>query len=477
LDQGRHTTVNYLPDPTSQGETVRHWRGPDIKLDTPDASGNYQFPLIGTINFLQFTDTLVDDFRNVATHATSTITTRVYVQVHNRGVVAADGVRVMLLLANASAGLPSLPAGYETNVQSGTAITSTHWQTVGIKTLNDVRVGMPKIAAFNLTSDMLPPPSSLAGNNHHCVLALVHHPDDPYTSTQTHTDTNSKQERKAAHKNLTVVQFTGTLPVPRIMMFRMSNASLEEELLTNLFIRLADYPGRVRLYIPPMQYDGDLAEVAEGCSVEEDFEDYERWVDEHREMIERSEPPWNRQWVEQRFEDIQLPLEFGRMLRVRESKGFALQRIKMEPDSYHTLFVMLDRPDAEIGSAFDIEIQQYDAKTEELIGGLDARVELVPEAKVEKEEYSLKLWTHDWRYGYVVVRADLTGPEGEQIGPDEDAEVHLEIRAEGRLPEKLGPMRWHRSWRSFYTYFRGLPEGKIVGTGLVREIPVASQRL
>ena len=63
------------------------------------------------IDFMDFVGTLTDDSGTVATHATSTIITRVYVQVHNRGVVRADGVRVTCLLANASAGLPSLPAG------------------------------------------------------------------------------------------------------------------------------------------------------------------------------------------------------------------------------------------------------------------------------------------------------------------------------------------------------------------------------
>ena len=110
LDQGRFAAANGLPDPTAQGQMVYFWRGPDIKLDTPNAMGQYQFPLTGTIDFLQFVDTLTDDFQNVATHATANIITRVYVQVHNRGVTPANNVRVMLLLANASAGLPPLPA-------------------------------------------------------------------------------------------------------------------------------------------------------------------------------------------------------------------------------------------------------------------------------------------------------------------------------------------------------------------------------
>ncbi len=471
LDQGRFATTNWLPDPTNQGELVRHWRGPDIKLDTPDAMGHYQFPLTGTINFLQFVDTLVDDFQNVATHATATITTRVYVQVHNRGVVPANGVQVMLLLANASTSLPSLPPGYEADVQAGNPINTANWQTIGFDTLDDVRVGAPKIASFNLTSDKLPPPASLAGNNHHCVLALVHHPDDPYTSTQTHTDTNSLQERKAAHKNLTVVQFTGTLPTPAMMMFRIYNSFLEEVLLTDLFIRLNNYPGRVRLYIPPMEFDGPIEELAEGCSVEEDFEDYELWLEQHLDMIERSEPPYNELWVEQRLREVRLPLEFRCMLHVREPKGVALHRIQMEPDSYHTIFVLFDRPDAQIGEAFDIEMHQYDVRKERLIGGLDARVEVVPEPRIEKAK--LKLWTHDWLYGYVVIRAELYGPDGESLTPEHGAGVELAVQVEQGMTEKLGEMRWHRSWRSFYAYFRGLPPGRIVGTGLLHGKPVA----
>ena len=99
LDQGRTTSIDNLPDPTNPGTLVKHWRGPDIKLDTPDINGVYQFPLTGaTINFLDFVDTLTDDFQNVATHATENIVTRVYVQVHNRGVIPANNVKVMILL-------------------------------------------------------------------------------------------------------------------------------------------------------------------------------------------------------------------------------------------------------------------------------------------------------------------------------------------------------------------------------------------
>jgi hypothetical protein len=204
LDLGRFPSVDGLPDPLRPGQTVAHDRGPDIKLDTPDANGRHQFPPTSHIDFLQFVDVLVDDAQRVAAPA-AVITTRVYVQVHNRGVTPASGVRVMLLVAEASTGPPPLPPGYSSNLQSGTPITTPSWRTVGSVTLDDLRVGFPKIAAFDLTSDLLSPSANLAGSDQHCVLALVHHPLDPFTATETAIDPLSTNERKAAHKRLTVV--------------------------------------------------------------------------------------------------------------------------------------------------------------------------------------------------------------------------------------------------------------------------------
>jgi hypothetical protein len=385
LDQGRFAAVNNLPDPTNLGQVVKFWRGPDIKLDTPDATGQYQFPTSGNIDFLQFVDTLTDDFQNVATHATANIITRVYVQVHNRGVLAADNVRVTLLLANASAGLPALPAGFDVNVRNGIPINTAGWHTVGSTTLNDVHVGFPKIAAFNLLSSMLPPPANLAGNQHHCVLALVHHADDQFVNTQTNVDLLSGGDRKAAHKNLTVVQFTGTLPppMPIVVPFRIHNANLEERLLTDLIIDLAGYPGRVRLLLPPLNTDGDLNELIDGMSVSQDREDFVRWTKEHVKMIKRnqaSKRPYNRSWSKQRIADIQQALEANLALEVKDNQRVAVHRIVMEPGSHYALFLMVDRPpQEETGQFYEIEIRQTDAHREHVLGGLSARVELVPE--------------------------------------------------------------------------------------------------
>jgi hypothetical protein len=386
LDQGRSATINGLPDPTQQGQTVVHYRGPDIKLDTPDVSGQYQFPLTGTIDFLAFDDTLTDDFQNVATHATATITTRVYVQVHNRGITPANNVQVMLLLANASAGLPSLPPGYAVNVQSGTPITTPAWRTVGFATVNDVRPGAPKIAAFNLTSNLLPPPANLAGNHHHCVLALIHHPDDQFAATQTVTDWLSIGERKSAHKNLTVVQFTGTTPQPPplVLPLWINNARLEEQFLTKLSILLRSYPGRVRVYLPRLRTDGDMEQLLEGGRLTEDDGAFGDWARNHIQMIEHnlsSDRPFDPEWSKQRIVDIRLAMESGLVIEAEDRRGMGLDRIILEPDQHHTIFLVFDRPARRrAGQYFDIDVQQLDStEGNELVGGITARVELVPD--------------------------------------------------------------------------------------------------
>lgn len=392
LDQGRFTTVNGLPDPTDQGEFVRHWAGPDIKLDTPDASGNYQFPITPgtTIDFEQFVNDLTDDFRNVATHATATITTRVYVQVHNRGVTPADNVRVMLLLANASAGLPNLPSGFATNVQTGTPISTATWRTVGFATLNDVRVGFPEIAAFDLPSSLLPPPASLAGNDHHCVLALVHHASDQFTASQVVTDTLSQTERKAAHKNLKVVQFTGTLPPagePPVVMPVQINGLGRRLASTTLLIAFKGYRGRVRLWLPKLPTQGSLLRNIDGAKRAEPG-NARAWAKQHIEDILRNQAgdqPYDREWSKQRIDDVQAVLDSGLMLVGDGRTGrITIKNLALKPGTRGTIFLLFDRPrDTRPGTWFPVEVIQLDTRTNRVLGGLSARVEVVPKARAQ----------------------------------------------------------------------------------------------
>jgi hypothetical protein len=367
---------------------VYHWRGPDIKLDTPDITGQYQFPPSETMEFCQFVDRLKDFPYSIAhspVQVTPNVITRIYVQVHNRGVMPANEVRVMLLVANASAALPPLPAGYDINVRMGIPIQTEHWRTVGIVTLDDVRVGMPKIAAFSLTSNLLPPPANLAENNHPCVLALLHHPDDPYTSTLINADANSVAERKAAHKNLMLLQFGSpppagqTLP-PMVIPFRVHNGDLERELLTGVRLQFLDpYPGLVRLYAPPLQTALPLEQSISGLDLGNDFEPFRRWAEEHIRMVranQASDTPYDPEWSQQRVQAIEHILEPGAGLMFQgqgEMSSAEIRGLKLEPNSYHTLFLVIDPPP--FPPFHLLEMLQTGERPEEILGGLSVRLE------------------------------------------------------------------------------------------------------
>jgi hypothetical protein len=290
----------------------------------------------------------------------------------------------MCLLANASAGLPGLPAGFASNVQTGTPINTLDWKTVGFVTLNDVRVGFPKIAAFELSSTMLPPPTSLAGNDHHCVLALVHHASDQFTATQTVTDLLSLGERKSAHKNLKVVEFTGTLPpsAPIVMAVRIHNPSSRRALLTSLVLGLNGYKGTVRVFLPEIRTSGELRTNLKGARIGQDFDAFTAWSADHIKMIEKngqSEHPYNRDWSKQRIEDIHKTIAARLMITVTTPKQAQITNIRLAPGERHTLFLLFNRPeDARAGQSFPIDILQLDAALQQIIGGLSARIDVMP---------------------------------------------------------------------------------------------------
>ena len=404
LDVGRFDTdvLDQRPDPAKQGRRVYHWAGPDIKLDTPDATGRYQLPITppAIVDFLQFTDRLSDDGRKVATFATQTTITRVYIQIHNRGLDVADDVQVMLLVANAPVALPALPGGFATHLHSGTPINTPDWQTVGFATLNGVRPGYPTIAAFDLKPDNLPAPDQPPGNNHHCLLALVHHPDDPFIATQTSGDRLTVTERKAAHKHLRTLQFVEVLeePPPVVLRARLNNPDASRRLLTDLVVDLETvdqgtkfpYPGRVRVALPTLQLDGTLQQRIEGLRQVQDNGDLKQWANQQRELLvddRHSMHPYNKVFVQQQIRELDQIVAPGMVMlqavdQPERPMQVALRRIVIGPGASHTVFLLFDRPrldEFQPGQAFDVDVMQYDADQgprAKPLGGLSSRIEL-----------------------------------------------------------------------------------------------------
>ncbi|MEJ7667160.1 MAG: hypothetical protein WKH97_00145 [Casimicrobiaceae bacterium] len=104
LDTGRGVNTDGRNDPSIfPTAPVMHYLGPNIKVDVPTSAG-YQTPTTA-IDFLTFNEAISDGSNGVATNMPPpTVHNRVYVEVHNRGRVAAANVQVMAAVTNAAAG-------------------------------------------------------------------------------------------------------------------------------------------------------------------------------------------------------------------------------------------------------------------------------------------------------------------------------------------------------------------------------------
>ena len=197
LDRGLYPTLDGADDPTARNQRVSFRKSPDIKLDAPQPDGSYQ--TVGTvIDFATFLDTLEDASASAATGAGGAVN-RVYVLVHNRGVVAA-GVSVMLLLAETALLEPPLPVGFDVAVRSRTPVNTAPWKTVGIADITALRVGMPEVVEFDLPASMLPNPVQ-QGSSRYCLLALLTSAKDPFTNAETDLAKLCLGERKVAQRS------------------------------------------------------------------------------------------------------------------------------------------------------------------------------------------------------------------------------------------------------------------------------------
>lgn len=214
----RFSWLEGAEDPLRQGRTVYHWMSPDIKVRRPSLAGT---PALGTPpDFLDFAVNIGDyvDTSNAETADASGVN-RIFVEVHNRSLtpVPAAQVRACLLLTDAYAGLPPLPADYAARINAGdtssTWLAGSQWRfadsaspyRVPSQAL-DVRT--PQVVEFNVDFTSLSLP---LGHDHVCAAAFVTSSLDPITSTGTNLDQLTMQDRHVAHRNLHLVA-AGAMP-------------------------------------------------------------------------------------------------------------------------------------------------------------------------------------------------------------------------------------------------------------------------
>jgi len=169
LDTGRvQPTLAYQPDPLHPSQLVNWWESVDIKVDAPEGSPPaFQTP--SPINdYVSFEAGLTH--RNPQRG----LSNRFYVQVHNRGISAATNVQVRAFFADASLGLPSLPADFWSagkpflGTPSGTA-----WTPIGPTiTVAQLPAAQPAVLEWDWTVP-------LAAAEHSCLFVVATCNEDP----------------------------------------------------------------------------------------------------------------------------------------------------------------------------------------------------------------------------------------------------------------------------------------------------------
>jgi len=183
----------------SLGDQLWWWQCVEAKIDAPASiSHTYQMP-VADVDYFTLETKL--EHRNPQRGKLN----RVYVQVHNRGIKPANNVTVKILYADASPGLPDLPADFWSAFPGNG--TTTFWHPIGsAKVIPALSPKRPEVLEW----DWIPPMSTA---DHSCLLIVVDCPDDPIPEANKVLDIGTlvTQEKRIGLKNLHVVD---ALPGP-----------------------------------------------------------------------------------------------------------------------------------------------------------------------------------------------------------------------------------------------------------------------
>jgi photosystem II stability/assembly factor-like uncharacterized protein len=176
------------------GDPLWWWQCADIKADALEGTvPSYQMP-VAAVDYVAFESAL--QHRNAQRGRIN----RVYVQVHNRGFAPGANVTVKLLYANASSGLPPLPADFWTAFPNNSTNT-TNWTPIGTaKVIGALSPSEPTILEWDWNT-----PATAA--QHTCLMAVMDSPSNPIPAGSKVFDVGSlvPNEKRVGLKNLHVV--------------------------------------------------------------------------------------------------------------------------------------------------------------------------------------------------------------------------------------------------------------------------------
>jgi photosystem II stability/assembly factor-like uncharacterized protein len=233
MDSGRSSpapspVIAAFEDPlhyVALGDNLHWYMCADIKVDALEGSPPAYQMDVTAVDYVAFESKL--QHRNPQRGNVN----RVYVQLHNRGIQPAANVTVKLLFANASGGLPPLPADFWT-VFPGNSTMISAWTPIGSpQVIPSLSPTEPTILEWDWNTPM-------SAADHTCLLAIVDCPADPIPATNKVLNVNTlvPNERHVGLKNLHVVnippatiywtpmQFYGNIELRQVIRFLPSVA-------------------------------------------------------------------------------------------------------------------------------------------------------------------------------------------------------------------------------------------------------------
>lgn len=176
LDTGETSpSPSGVADPTTVGSFVYWWESADIKVDAFP-----YFAVDALFDGVEFDHAIAENpVRNDPAHPNPNL---LYVQVHNRGPLPAHNVKVKALYANASAGLPVLPADFWATFPNNWAAPSA-WSIVNaaipFQVIPTLLPHTPKILTWKWNVPV-------TAADHTCMLVVISADEDPVV----HSDAN-----------------------------------------------------------------------------------------------------------------------------------------------------------------------------------------------------------------------------------------------------------------------------------------------
>jgi hypothetical protein len=253
-------------DPTNVGYILYHWMSADIKVRRSTLTG---LPgLSSPVNYEDFAVN-IGDYIDPTTHietADQSGTDRIFVEVHNRSLNAVPGsmVQVLMLVADASAGLPPLPANYASNINAGNTSASwlagSSWHFVDpstpYRTLpGSLDVRTPQVVEYDFDFSTLGLPST---HTHVCLAALITTGTDQINSSNTDLDQLAMSDKHVCQRNTHLIAVPpgggqtprqGSKYLPQTILVDFHNA-LDKDTVADFVLDSSRFPGRVAAVLP-----------------------------------------------------------------------------------------------------------------------------------------------------------------------------------------------------------------------------------